>query len=304
MKSKCSFILKASTALVLALLMLFGTVTTSVAAVVDNANTAEADAAESEAHGAEGFFATLRKTISNLADTGKKADLAETGWNINGGKVYFDASSITVNDSNKLQICIYGTDTNDWNRDCAHFVSLSKVDGTDSIYYAQVSGTGSKMNDAWGLCFFTAGTAWGDYNVDNCNDPHVQIYNNVKNYSSWYSNTYGTDLSSGNTYFINPASGSNGANLTVGTSVPSSFSYNQTANVSIKAVGASSYTTKTASNTSTGGTLKLTGKVWSSKAVANSSTSASNYSATMNSAVKSSYAKLTTTTYDGYTFDG
>ena len=50
MKSKCSFILKASTALVLALLMLFGTVATSLAAVVDQ------------------------------ADTGAKADLAETGY--------------------------------------------------------------------------------------------------------------------------------------------------------------------------------------------------------------------------------
>ena len=50
MKSKCSFILKASTALVLALLMLFGTVATSIAAVVDN------------------------------ADTGANIDLAETGW--------------------------------------------------------------------------------------------------------------------------------------------------------------------------------------------------------------------------------
>ena len=39
MKSKRSFILKASTALVLALIMLFGTVATSVAAVVDRADT-------------------------------------------------------------------------------------------------------------------------------------------------------------------------------------------------------------------------------------------------------------------------
>ena len=51
MKSKCSFILKASTALLLALLMLFGTVASSVAAVVrDTANTgAKADLAETGA---------------------------------------------------------------------------------------------------------------------------------------------------------------------------------------------------------------------------------------------------------------
>ena len=56
MKSKCSFILKASTALVLALLMLFGTVTTSLAAVVDE-----------------------------LADTRAEADIADTGWWWTGG---------------------------------------------------------------------------------------------------------------------------------------------------------------------------------------------------------------------------
>ena len=48
MKSKCSFILKASTALVLALLMLFGTVATSVAAVVEN-TAASSDKAADEA---------------------------------------------------------------------------------------------------------------------------------------------------------------------------------------------------------------------------------------------------------------
>ena len=63
MKSKCSFILKASTALVLALLMLFGTVATSLAAVVDN------------------------------TDTGAEADLAETGYNTSGTvRLYYDNS--------------------------------------------------------------------------------------------------------------------------------------------------------------------------------------------------------------------
>ena len=85
MKSRCSFILKASTALVLALIMLFGTVTTSIAAVVENTEpqTAAADgetvdaasesadeATEAEAHGAEGFFAAVRKRVVNLAETG------------------------------------------------------------------------------------------------------------------------------------------------------------------------------------------------------------------------------------------
>ena len=63
MKSKCSFILKASTALVLALLMLFGTVSTSLAAVVDK------------------------------ADIGAEADLAKTGYtSLANTRLYFDNS--------------------------------------------------------------------------------------------------------------------------------------------------------------------------------------------------------------------
>lgn len=62
MKQKCSFILKASTALVLALLMLFGTVTTSLAAVVDN------------------------------AATGRDAEIAQTGYTSIAGRLYFDNS--------------------------------------------------------------------------------------------------------------------------------------------------------------------------------------------------------------------
>lgn len=71
MKSKCSSILKASTALVLALLMLFGTVTTSFAAVANDSAAASDE---------EGFFPLLRKSV-NLAETGKIGNIAETGTN-------------------------------------------------------------------------------------------------------------------------------------------------------------------------------------------------------------------------------
>lgn len=60
MKQKCSFILKASTALVLALLMLFGTVASSVAAVVD-------DYADTGAQ-------------ADVADEGAAVDVSDTGW--------------------------------------------------------------------------------------------------------------------------------------------------------------------------------------------------------------------------------
>ena len=70
MKSKCSFILKASLSLVLALLMLFGTVATSVAAVVDDAadTGAQADVADEGA-------------AVDVADEAANAELAETGAN-------------------------------------------------------------------------------------------------------------------------------------------------------------------------------------------------------------------------------
>ena len=81
MKSKCSFILKASLSLVLALLMLFGTVATSLAAAVDNADTGAAseDLADTGAQ-------------AEITDEGAKADLAEAGAQYNhnwGGTVYF-----------------------------------------------------------------------------------------------------------------------------------------------------------------------------------------------------------------------
>lgn len=97
MKSKCSFILKAGTSLVLAMLMLFGTVATSVAAVVESAGFAAADEpeyrveaepaveAEPEVQESDPEPAVLTKDNTDLADTGAKVDLADTGWST----VYF-----------------------------------------------------------------------------------------------------------------------------------------------------------------------------------------------------------------------
>jgi len=72
MKTKCSFILKASLSLVLAMLMIFGTVTTSLAAVVDNLADTGAEA--------------------DLAESGADTDLAASGTNIGTTSFYFRGS--------------------------------------------------------------------------------------------------------------------------------------------------------------------------------------------------------------------
>lgn len=85
MKSKCSFILKASTALVLAMLVLFGSIATVVGAV------ASAEKGESD-------IAAVARKVADIADTGKKADLTETGgYTSIAGRLYFDNSKTSWN---------------------------------------------------------------------------------------------------------------------------------------------------------------------------------------------------------------
>ncbi|MBQ6498600.1 MAG: hypothetical protein IJI48_01700, partial [Ruminococcus sp.] len=68
MKQKCSFILKASLSLVLALLMLFGTVANSVAAVVENAPSAD------DSEGSGDLLKRLNGKL-DIAATGAEDDL-------------------------------------------------------------------------------------------------------------------------------------------------------------------------------------------------------------------------------------
>lgn len=193
MKSKCSFILKASTALVLALLMLFGTVTTSVAAVVDNAkNTAEADADTStEAHGAEGFFATLRKNISNLADTGKKADLAETG----ATTIYFDDTNTKWG-----SVYVWSSSSSYWDNSNGSgssgrtLTKMSKVSGTSNLYSASLSSTGAyvafvKDNQAnYGNFYNTKAAYRGDFATTKPVYIPYSTSSGTYNGTSYYSN--------------------------------------------------------------------------------------------------------------------
>ncbi|MBQ3329716.1 MAG: Ig-like domain-containing protein, partial [Ruminococcus sp.] len=98
MKSKCSFILKASTALLLALLMLFGTVATSMAAVVDNADTgAEADVADEGA-------------AVDVADEAADVDLADTGWNYGGKTILIKPEGNWKQNNEKYRFRVWGGD--------------------------------------------------------------------------------------------------------------------------------------------------------------------------------------------------
>lgn len=187
MKSKCSFILKASTALVLALLMLFGTVTTSVAAVVDNAkSSAAADTdAEPVAHGAEGFFAMLRKH-ADLAETGadptgftsgtyvylvpgtdwygnsKKA--AAYFYNSNSDNAWSSVITLSTSASTKNRITVPGS-----NKTWAHviFVSLNSS-ATAANWDNKWNQTGDLDYDSSKNCFTNSGwdgatTTWSKY---------------------------------------------------------------------------------------------------------------------------------------------
>lgn len=159
MKSKCSFILKASTALVLALLMLFGTVATSVAAVVENAGTgAQADVAD------EGSQA------EDIADTGADVDLSDTGattyyfrgssnsWGSTaltslGDDYYYYATSVASGVTFKI------TDNTNWNGGEWNKNNLENTLG--DVTDLGADGTNIKANDACYIMFNSSqGKVW------------------------------------------------------------------------------------------------------------------------------------------------
>lgn len=346
MKSKCSFILKASTALVLALLMLFGTVTTSIAAVVDNTASnadeaartvfnggedlltvfnrninnaviamtsnasveeetpkAEEEAAEPESQDGE-FFTKVRNQV-DLADTGKSADLAETGASnpVKGGYLIVQKPT-GWSDVSLVAGGSWGYDNN-----FTKGFHGTNISGTD-YYYISLSEVGNS----------SASTAGGWYLVDgNCTVNYWGTSNWYVTVASGYTNrtgeqTYGFNA---NQYYLAVVTGT-GSSCSVTTTAAAggkdysktiadntSHRYTQTVKVAIKAVGASSYTTKTSSNTTTGGTVKLTGKQWDAwNTTKDASSTASNYSSALSNAVKTSYVTLTTTNYTGYTLQG
>ena len=156
MKSKCSFILKASTALVLALLMLFGTVMTSLAAVVDELTDtgAEADVAD------EG-------TAVEVADEGVEADLAGTGDSgfTSGTTVYLNSTggdNWSVDSSKGVAAYFYNSNSDKaWTTIKSHGTDIAfTVPGTNKTYahviFARANsnrsstGTGDWFKCNWG----------------------------------------------------------------------------------------------------------------------------------------------------------
>lgn len=176
MKSRCSFIFKALTALVLAVVMLFGTIATTIAATVDQADTgAPADVADT---GAE----------ADVADTGADANLYyhgdREGWNSSGSynsatwklkSLGDDFYYVAVSDTST-----YFRITTSTNYGTAEFgsgdIANDFGDGGSSIYWQ--GGNDNNMGDNYGgshylMCYYTSSTK-KIWNVKN--DPSTNAY--------------------------------------------------------------------------------------------------------------------------------
>ena len=118
MKSKCSFILKALTAMVLVFLLLFGTVATSLAAVVENAVTAA------------------------------EADVAETGATT---KVYFRNNDnwpqvwILTSTNINASVDSSGCKGDIWGSDLTSATAMTLVPSESNVYEADITLTGNKV---------------------------------------------------------------------------------------------------------------------------------------------------------------
>jgi len=189
MKSKCSFILKSSLSLVLALLLLFGTMSTGIAAVVESAGTsAKAD----------------------VAGTGANADLAETGasrtaYYISGGSgirgsnwpaptamtvstggyyCYYRASGITLNqNSSNNEFLVY--DDSSWNGKHDNYSASS--------FWGSGNWTGGFWKEGSNLALWSSGTTqpyivtyYPNTELNNNNYPLTCIYDSLPNDTATY----------------------------------------------------------------------------------------------------------------------
>ena len=149
MKTKCSFILKSTLSIVLAIMVLIGTVSTVVAATIEHAD----------------LGAGLE-----LTETGAKADLAETGYSTltvyyKIGTGDYTSTSISAAASATFDVtlaasqsfkCIIKTDNNEWWGNASlnsSFVNLAQLTGYDGNY--------SSDNN---VCTYTSSSA-GTYTV-------------------------------------------------------------------------------------------------------------------------------------------
>ena len=283
MKSKCSFILKASTALVLALLMLFGTVVSSVAAVVDNADTgAEAD----------------------VADEGAEVDAAETGgkgtnWNAN---IFFRVpDGWSLSSYSHVQAWAVQTSSASSGTKYAFLLGTMTVAGTTSnsrLYHAWVSANHSGWDNAEYIAFTANDTDWGTGDF---------YLNSAHHYTAPLN--YGATNSSG-AYLFSP---SNATNNTASNNNTMSGSYNGT-NRDVLKKNQDFYIYTGGTSSAAGGSVDATCYYVNGSSFNGSSAIASS-SITINSsdsgaheqyggAVEGTKVSMTATPKTGYKFDG
>ena len=185
----------------------------------------------------------------------------------------------------------------------------TNISGTD-FYYISLSEVGNSFANTTGGWYLVDGNdttnAWGNStwyqtvasNYSNRTSEQTYGFNSGSNYLAVLSG-------SGSSTSVTTTAAAGGSDYSKNIGDNSSYKSQQTVKVAIKAVGESSYTTKTATNSSTGGTVKLSGKQWDAwNTTKAASSTESNYSSALSNVVKTSYVTLTTTTYTGYTLDG
>lgn len=270
MKSKCSFILKTSVALLLAILMVFGSVSTVIAAVVDVST-------------GDQSISTAAKKGLDIAGTAANADLASTGagqYNLNwqAKKVYFVVpDSWDLSTYSHVQVDITRT-TSATKSDYQSYISTMTRVGTSRLYQATISAN----HNGWNQNEYLAFTA---------NDHDYGSGTFALNGNVYYTTPvdYGMNNSS-NYYLALPGSDANGCTVSMG--------WNANRDTLMKkAQKANVYTDKASS--STGGSVSLTGYYFSSDTAITSSSSSSSYDSVLGTTMT-----MTATANTGYAFDG
>ena len=162
MKTKCSFILKTSVALLLAILMVFGSVSTVIAAVVD-------------VSAGDQSISTAAKKGLDIAGTAANADLASTGYTernlSSSNKFYFDNSSTKWS---SVKLMVMKKNGGSWS---GGPWDLTQVSGTDYWYW-----NGGQSWSGYTHYLFYSGT-WG--NATQTNDIEGELAS-----TSWYTNCF------------------------------------------------------------------------------------------------------------------
>lgn len=270
MKQKCSFILKASMALILALVMLFGTVATSLAAVVDEADTA----AQAE----------------DIADTGANVDLAESGYsNQTSLYIYFDNTNMNFDTSSGYN---YFARVSDWGEGAASQVdSMSLITGTNLLYTHPTTYNYGGSN-LWYHLFLHAGNSVGSGKWNISTDTNFTVK----------TTTYGMSFTDGGTYLMSTT----GSDLPRAQTAPASKTGYSALNTDLTVktmrydgTSYSEYNTKKLGTFSDSGAYKLTAQGTSGT----SDFSQTNGTGTLTTALTNT-ATISQTAEAGYVFQG